>query len=377
MVLQPGGRRLATVGTDPPLRIWSLDITRDVTAISAPGAVHLGTVSIAPEGRRLAAVDSFERVFVWADGPQSEPRAFPGACFAFPRDPETIAVYGHDGHVRIFRIGVGSVVRDLPCQVHPWGPLALVDGERKFVTGRVDAKRRVQGIELWDAINGQRLGTWSGTVCAVRSDGLELAVKSAADRLALVELGSGKERLSFAVPPDAWPMSFSPDGQLLLTHHPPAPSWPPPAGRCRIWDVRGGQLVNELEGDFRAFHPDGSGVFVSFPDGRIRLVGVGSTPNVRTFAGHEHEAKRVLVTPDRKRLIAGSVDGTIRVWDLVTGLPILVLKGQQNVVTELALSPSGHDLVSAGVDSTLWVWPSWQGQPSEPRSTESEQSAPQ
>jgi len=99
------------------------------------------------------------------------------------------------------------------------------------------------------------------------------------------------------------------------------------------------------------------------------LIGAGES-DTRTFAGHEGEVSRALITPDRKRLITGGRDATIRVWELATGQSVLVLKGHTDWVNDLALEPHGDYLISASHDSTLHVWPSVSRAgpgPSEPR----------
>ncbi len=353
----PVDGRLATAGLDPPLRVWNLEVERDAVVLKPPFTNSIVRVEIDPQGRRIAAVDPFERVLAWADGLRGAPRSFPGACFAFPAAPGAIAVAGIDGHVRIFDISSGDVIRDLPGRVHPWGPLAFAEGGRKFVMGTMGRSRAVRDmtIELRDIDDGRRLGTWPGSLFALRPDGRELATMSADSRLTIVELGTIKERLAFAVPKDLSGLQYSPDGHRLATSH--IDSGPEQARRCRVWDARDGRPLQDLEGRALMFHPDGSGLFTTTPDGRVRFVDAEQA-DIRDFAGHEGEVTRALVTPDRKRLITGGKDATIRLWDLETGQPILVLKGHTHWVNDLALEPHGDYLISASPDQTLHVWPS-------------------
>jgi WD40 repeat protein len=364
LAFHPGGTRLATAGLDPPLRLWNLGVDRDAVILRPPLTNHLVRVAIDPEGRRIAAVDDGERVLVWADRPLAAPRVFSGASFAFPAAPEAIAVAGQDGHIRIFNVSTGNVIRDLPGNVHPWGPLEFVDGGRKLVTSRTGPTRAVKDtfIELRDAEDGRRLGAWTGGKLAIRPDGLEIAVALEDGHIALVDVATSKERLTIAEAKGVAVVLYSPDGHRLVTSHPPERKWPPPdteeAWRCRIWDAQDGRFLQDLEGKALGFVPDGSGVFVAVPDGRVRLVSAEAASEVRTFAGHEGPIRRALVTPDRKRLITGGQDTTIRIWDLATGQPLLVLKGHNHWVNDLALAPGGAYLVSASHDATLCVWPS-------------------
>jgi WD40 repeat protein len=373
----PGGGRLATAGLDPPLRLWNLDVDRDSVVLKPPLTSHLVRVTIGPEGRRIAAVDDGGRVLVWADGPRGAPRVFPGASFAFPATPEAIAVAGQDGHIRIFNISSGDIIRDLPGHAHMWGPLAFVDGGRRLITTLMGRTMAVKDMttELRDLADGRRLGGWTGWHLAIRPDGSEFAVASEDGRIAMVAVGTAKERLSMAVPKGLLGILYSPDGRWLVTSHSPESKWPPPpteeAGRCRVWDARDGRLLEDLEGEVVGFHPGGSGMFIAVPDGRVRLVGAEAASALPTFAGHEGKVSRALVTPDRRRLITASHDTTIRIWDLATGQSLLVLRGHNHVINDLALAPDGAYLISASHDSTLCVWPSaphgnsW---PSEPRS---------
>ncbi len=360
-----GGRRLATAGIDPALCVWNLDVDRDDWTLNTPGSNSIVRLGIGPDGRRLAGVDGAEFVLAWADGPRGSPHAFPGACFVLPAAAETIAISGADGHIRVLNVASGAVLRDLPGRVHPWGPLEFVDGGRKIVTSSMGATRAVKDmtIELRDAEDGRRLGAWPAgpEPVAIRPDGLEMAMVRPDDRIACINLSNGQERLTFAVPARPNHVLYSPDGHRIVTHHPAEWKWSPTgnqeAGRCRVWDARDGRPLGDLVGNPLRFDPDGSGLFTSTPDGRVRWFDAGMS-EVRTFAGHEGEITRALVTPDRKRLITASRDATIRIWDLATGQQVLVLRGHHAAVNDLALAPDGAYLASASLDSTLRVWPS-------------------
>ena len=44
--------------------------------------------------------------------------------------------------------------------------------------------------------------------------------------------------------------------------------------------------------------------------------------------GHEHTVLSVVVSPDGKYIVSGSVDKTIKVWELGTGRLVYNIKGQ-------------------------------------------------
>jgi WD40 repeat protein len=70
--------------------------------------------------------------------------------------------------------------------------------------------------------------------------------------------------------------------------------------------------------------------------------------------GHSATVRKVLFTPDSKRLVTVSYDKTVRVWDTATGETLKVCRlaigpGDEGQLNAAAVSPSGRTLAVAGV----------------------------
>ena len=70
------------------------------------------------------------------------------------------------------------------------------------------------------------------------------------------------------------------------------------------------------------------------------------------------------LSPDGRKIVAGSADKTIRMWDAVSGNSIgEPLRGHNKQVTSVAFSPDGTRIVSGSADNTIQLWDAATGQP--------------
>jgi WD40 repeat protein len=80
-------------------------------------------------------------------------------------------------------------------------------------------------------------------------------------------------------------------------------------------------------------------------------------PLIRTLRGHSKPVRTMVLTPDGRRAISGSLDCTARVWDLVNGRELHVLEGFKTEVNVLAVTPDGRRAISASSEQfVLRVW---------------------
>jgi WD40 repeat protein/serine/threonine protein kinase len=101
------------------------------------------------------------------------------------------------------------------------------------------------------------------------------------------------------------------------------------------------------------------------PDGR-QLAGGSNEPAVflwdtatgtRTLLrGHTDQVYSVAYHPDGKRLVSGSNDMTVRQWDLVSGHTIDVRRGHSDHVNSVRYSPDGQWIASCAEDKTVRIW---------------------
>ena len=64
----------------------------------------------------------------------------------------------------------------------------------------------------------------------------------------------------------------------------------------------------------------------------------------------------VAVSPDGKRLAAGTEQSTIKIWDAATGSQLATLRGHNSRVSSLSFSADGSRLASGSWDGTAKVW---------------------
>ena len=71
--------------------------------------------------------------------------------------------------------------------------------------------------------------------------------------------------------------------------------------------------------------------------------------------GYTHRFNSVAISPDNKKIVAGS-QYIIRIWDLESGNLINTLTGHTDCVNSVAISPDNKKIVSGSDDKTICIW---------------------
>jgi hypothetical protein len=69
--------------------------------------------------------------------------------------------------------------------------------------------------------------------------------------------------------------------------------------------------------------------------------------------GHTGTVGSVVVTPDGKTVVSGSVDKTLKMWDLETGQCLATFEGRTGSVLGVAVTPDGKTVVSSSLYNAL------------------------
>jgi WD40 repeat protein len=181
-------------------------------------------------------------------------------------------------------------------------------------------------------------------------DGTLIATVTDFQTVEVIEILSGRKRLSLEHDRDVIAFAFSPDGRCIAS-----------GGRdlsVQVWDTETGQPTRRLTAS--AVAPQVEAIAYS-PDGtRLAISGVvlDSTTGEELFSlrGHTQGIFRLAFNADGTRMITASYDGTAKVWDLTLSQEVFARAIHGGWVWDVAFSPDGTQLATAGADGNAMVW---------------------
>src|SRR5262245_4020533 len=126
------------------------------------------------------------------------------------------------------------------------------------------------------------------------------------------------------------------------------------AGDVRIWDVKSGAQVANLEGQPTivwsvAVSADGKTLVTSGYDGKIVLWNVAESKPQQTIE-KKGWIRRVALTPDGKNFAAGMEDGSVVLFETDGGKELKTFKAHEAAVYDVAFSPDGATLATCSTD---------------------------
>jgi WD40 repeat protein/tRNA A-37 threonylcarbamoyl transferase component Bud32 len=333
LAFSPGGRWLACVGDDLPIRIW--DMAEGKEAFRLPGHTQpVYAVAFSPDGTQLASAA--------CAGPSPDPPPGEVKVWDLAMRREAFSLTGHRG-------GVHAVA---------FSP----DGKRLVTAGgRRGEGRPLPGeVTVWDLAARQPGFTLSGhdrpvLGVACSRDGQRLAT-AGEDNQVLVwdaaQAGKPVLRLAGHYAP-VFSVAFSPDGKLLASA-----GWDQ---TVRVWDAATGKPHIPLVGHTGAvqsvaFRRDSKGLASAGWDRAVRLWEVDTGRETQVLRGHTQCVRCVAFSPDGWRLASAGDDGSVKVWGAAGACEPCVLTGHSSGLQGVAFSPDGQRLASAGRDHAVMVW---------------------
>jgi WD40 repeat protein len=309
--------------------------------------VNINALAFTPDGKKLV-VGGYHELTVWdIASAKLVKRLFTRAERAYgmvflPDGKLAVAGGrpGQEGDVRIY---------DLNGLAKQAGSVAVLDGvndKRVLVAALTDSDDAILAL-------------------ALSKDGKKLAA-GGCDRLVRVwdlTPGYAKAKLEQSIENHAdwvFGVAFSPDGKFLLT-----------ASRdktAKVWDLKAKESVatfpDHQNGVYAvAITPDGKYGISAGEDNNVRYWEATDAAKkigkqVRTGGGHGKAVFRIATHADAKTplLATCSADGTVRLWNPVNGGALKTLSGHTDWVYAVALSPDGKRVAAGSWNGEVRVW---------------------
>jgi WD40 repeat protein/energy-coupling factor transporter ATP-binding protein EcfA2 len=334
-------------------RVWDVGINGDAEVANLPAvAVTAGAVDFSSDGRELVATSGAGSVTVW-DTQSVTPVRTLGAP-----SPSSSALGATPGYYAPLASGAEVFSLDVSAD------------------GRLVAAARFDGtVRVWDVETGRdaftvdpgplqaNYGTvaWSpdGDLLAVAANDGRTGRATVVDRSGRV-LAVHQEEFGIALSG----LTFTPDGEQLVTTRLPTGPPAPDAGGVVTWDWRSGEVepIIDTPAAFALASPTGRLVATTSRQGTLTGSGgpvevwdPAAGRRVATLAGSAGVVLDVAFSADGSRLATSGQDGTVRIWDPASGEELLVLRGQYPAFS-VAFSPDGSQLASVGSDGVVRVW---------------------
>jgi WD40 repeat protein len=353
VAFSPDGTRVVTgaVGLTAA-QVWDVSIDGDAEVTNIPAvAISSGAADFTSDGRHLVASSAAGSVTVW-DARSFTPLQSLGAP---PRSSSTPA----PGYFAPLASGADVFSLD----VSPDGRLVAV--------ARFDGSVRVwdteTGRDAFTVDPGPAIAPYMSLTWSPDGDLLAIAANDGWTGRATVVDRSGRgvavwqEEFGTAI----GMLTFTPDGEKLVTTRVPNGPPDPDAGDVVTWDWRTGEVVPIIDTPAGVAVPSPTGHLIATATEQEAPIGFRETVEVwdpatgrrvATLSGITGGVLDLAFNADGSQLATSSQDGTVRIWDPASGERILVLHGHYTGVFSVAFSPDGARLASVGSEGVVRVW---------------------
>jgi WD40 repeat protein/tetratricopeptide (TPR) repeat protein len=401
--LSPNGKRLLLCGTDRTVRMYDVATGKQAgPALEHPHEVLFANFSA--DGRLLvtAAIDGTARVWDSEKGKTILPALDHGSLFVSPQLDETgrlVLTATRDGTVRVhdtttgkpvglplrirsalrqaalspdgryaFLAGADGVVSIYPItQSSPrFGPPSLYHGgPLRHLAISPDGSRALtfdgRTVRVWDLTAGEPpapAGPPSEAGAVWSPDATRLA-RIQGDTVQLHDATGKPVGEAMKHKGEVKKVSFSPNGDLLLTTSNPPDGAATPTWDVRVWDAKTGKPVSEVMEHLREVTQAsfaGKRVQTVALDKRVRLWEANTGKQIGKPRDHAEDVVLAAVSPDGTRVVTSDKEGMTRAWDAATGDRVGEGMGHARAVRFLAFSADSKTLATCCEDGTVRAW---------------------
>ncbi len=353
-LLAPDGRRVATFGDGPLVRIRN---DRGATiADLRGGAGRVLSAALAPDGEHVLTAGEDHIVWIW-DGSGGEPKVlYRGAAavslLAYAPLGDHVLVVDDGAAPRILDATNGALIclleGDAWWREHPGRLLSAAfspDGGRLVTTGDD------QNVRVWNAKTGKIEADYSGHAGAVNAaafspDGGRVVSAGEDMTVRVWDLARSLHTILRGHTGPVGAVSFLPDGQHVVSAADDR--------TIRIWDAAPRGFSQVFLGSIHApcgqyASPDGA--IVVTVDGRIVRVWRSSTGELLHSLDAGESVASASVSPNGESIVTASSGGTIALWDVASGNRRWTHSDAGARLYSASFSPDGQSIVTAGVPS--------------------------
>ena len=326
----PGGRTLASGGSDGKVRLWDLDGRRERSTLDLGKAVGVWPIAFRPGGEALIVGGNLRGGMVGGH--------VPGAL------SPPLQVWDPVSGVRRAGLHLGLQDHLRAMRVSADGRTLAIGGALPSTSGGtlVNVADWRERVILWDTATWTERSSFTlgpGQVAATAFDA-DLGTFAAASldgTITLYDAATGRPSRTLKAGGAVMSLAISPDGRTLAVHlHGPSET-------IQFWDLETG-----LRRDSRPWPPSRKRSVLAFaPDGRTLAMTWSEIPG--PYERLPMAFTRTLGIPPRRCEVV--------LWDIVSGRPrARLMAPATDILADVAFSPDGRTVVAVGRPGPIILW---------------------